>query len=342
MVDPSLPPLRQIPEGSPLPQLTEFYTPLLIELGLRTELVADKGVPVTPLIEAILRRAGYDPNNLPPSWTASRWSTKSGIFKKVIQTSKHARARRGWLTSGNRGQWALTPVGVAAARPLVEPLLKPRPNLTSQWFSQHLTPQRGQGGKAPLMIQMEAALRRHLPLSCHTGQIEDHVQTYIMRAIKRDAFARHLQEGKLTYGKVVSYCVNSGRTDARDMGTDPVCRELYGARTEVERRNGGRAEVQDDPAPARFDTDGNPVALSESMPEMSFDAVWARIEQTVLTCKPKAGERYAALLRLKVAGYSLEEIAQIQGVSRNRTASMLADVRRMLREEEVEEDLPCW
>lgn len=324
----------------PLPSTTVFHDHLLVTMSQRTGQNPAKGVSPTEAIEEVLAKAGYDQKNLPAGW--SKWeSNGKGLYTRVLWTAKVLRVK-GWMLKGNespeKGLWYITPAGITAA----EPLLPPPPveeefkrNTTAEWFNQHLTPGRGHA-EAPLLSQMKAALRRHLPVSHRAGMVEDHVHTYIERAIRRDAFARHLQEGKLTYGQVTAYCVNSGRSDARNMGTDPVCRELLGARTEQERRK-GRSLVDED-ATIPMDTDGNPIfpeSASEHSSDAEFQGVWKRIEMRVMERKPKAGERYANLLLLKVQGLSLDEIAKAEGVSRNRAASMLADVRKMLRGEEM-------
>jgi hypothetical protein len=327
--------------SNPLPSSAIFQKPLLTVLGTRTELDPSRGVPTTEAIEAVLVMTGIDKDHLPAGWV--RWDPRGpGIYNRVMWAAKLFREKKKWMWSPHRGLWALTETGVEAARPLCQ-LKKPkRPegNVTAQWFAQHLTPQRGQN-KSPLMSQMEAALRRHLPISYRADLIEDHINTYIMRAIRRDAFAKHLQEGKLTYGKVVSYCVNSGRTDARNMGTDPLCRELYGARTERERR--GDVVLVDEQANLHgMGRDGTFVdeeSLVAPNPEVEFEDVWARIQTLVHERMPKAGDRYTHILAMRARGLSLDEIAQAEGVSRNRAAAMLAGVRRCLREGEGAESL---
>ena len=220
------------------------------------------------------------------------------------------------------------------------------PNVTAKWLNDQLKFKRGEPERQ-LHRKMRIALSKRLPVSANTDQIEDHIQNFLLRVIRRDAFAKILMDGRtLPHSKVVAYCVNSGRTDARDMGKEPVCREMFGARTEKERRLravDGATPAFGDPSVGEWDTDGN-LVLPEGAPMteeevLDFDAIWSRIETIVYDRKPQAWERYAGLLALKMQGYTTREIADKEGVSRNRVASMLAEARRHVRDGREEGDL---
>lgn len=215
------------------------------------------------------------------------------------------------------------------------------PNETSVWFDKHLTPPKGKA-ESDLMRMMKGAITKRLPVSARADLVEDHVHTYIMRAIRRNSYATVLRDGGcLPYSKVVSYCLNSGRTDARDMGTNPVCREMYGARTERERVNGVRVtDDSDTPHTLEgrqcFDGDGNLVI--PDMTDMTvktgldFERVWGRVQE-IVNSRLTHGEQYIQVLVHRANGLNLQEIAETEGITRNRAATMLSTARRCLRED---------
>jgi len=245
--------------------------------------------------------------------------------------------------------WQITAKGRARVAPklsLVPPLPPTpdpehtEPNETAVWLGEHMAPSRGES-ESDLYRMMRAALYKRLPLSANTGQVEDHIQNYMVRAIHRNALRKLLATGrKVPYSKVIAYCVNSGRSDARNMGKEPICREMFGARTEKERRE--MAQHGDDvafgePTSSVLDTDGNLVPQEDSLPSTNetgsdFDRVWQQIENVVHDHKPRAWERYAGILAMRARGFTTRDIAAVENVSRNRAASMLAEARRCVRD----------
>jgi hypothetical protein len=263
---------------------------------------------------------------------------KATSLERKIQAEVSEFRKQGWMPCTN-GVWSLTAAGIEAALHQCPQLALPKsvgPNVTARWFNEHLTPERGQA-QSMLFNLMMAAIKRHLPGTYRAELVEDSIHTYIVRAIHRDAFAAKLQAGKLTYGQVISYCVNSGRTDARNLGTDPVSRELLGARTEQERKTG--RFMLDPEVPITMDTDGNPVlpdTAGDFTTDLDFERTWDRIEDIFHDLMPQAGDRYLKLLAWRAQGCSLAEIADKESVSRNRAAAMLAEARRCLRGEAEE------
>jgi len=234
-------------------------------------------------------------------------------------------------------KWLLTPKGRALVTPTKRRTSRSKTssgNATSKWLDKHLKPAKGET-ESELYSKLKSALSWKLPVSASSGMIEDHVQNFLLRAIRRDSFAHLLEDGKdLPYAKVCAYCVNSGRTDARDMSTEPVCRELYGARTEKERKeyrpyNGvvqGERVLDSD---GNFISPENVTVIDETASD--FETIWSQIENVVHDHKPNAWERYSGILAMRAYGLNPSEIAQAEGVSRNRAASMLAEARRCVR-----------
>lgn len=327
------PVIGQTHDQRPLPTPGSLYDPVLRVFGRLTQLQAEVGVPLKQIIDSTLVEIGIDPAAMPPLWRhrVGKQNMKGReLVCLAVKGLKERKLRSPVFKAGN-ALWALTPVGVEQAKTLLDALVppKPQPNLTAKWFDKHLR-------KPELMRLMRQALSKHLPVSARTHQIEDHMQEYFLRAIRRDAFAKVLAEGgDLPYSKVVAYCLNSGRTDARDAGTEPVCRTLFGARTEKERRMQPVVELTEVPAAKTWDSDGSLVPQDEvvTIEDESFEQVWHRIEEMVEEKKPQAWERYSSvLLMIYRGGLTVAEVGVQLNVSRNRAATIIAEARRCVRE----------
>lgn len=346
----------------PLPRPKIFHEPLIKVLGILSNHTAHDKVIHDKVIHDVMVEIGVDPANLPLGWRERGSNRQVKALDRVRWAVKSMRvAKVPLIEQLGRGKWALTEAGEIVARKLngVAPLppksgphqsgpekplsaSKPQtkatdPNTTGKWLGKHLTPPKGQQ-VSDLYRMMRAALCKRLPVSANTHQVEDHIQNFMVRMIRRDAFAKILEDGgKVLYSKVVAYCVNSGRTDARDMGTEPVCREMFGARTEKERRERRETVPQfGEEQAVVWDTDGNFVPQDEidfiDDSSIDFDRVWDQIVNVIHDHKPQAYKRYAGILAMRAQGYSTKEISQKEGVSRNRAASMLAEARRCVRD----------
>ena len=326
---------------APLPRPRSFAEPLLRALGKLSGHTLTS-VERHDALAMTLEEAGCDLNNLSSEWTGVTTNGHTRIYETLRWL---ARSMSTMVASEPRGRWTLTPLGLAQAcklngvpvpsQPLATTKVGSGPNATARWLNEHLAPPRGQK-ESPLMRMMRGALTKHLPLSAQYGMVDDHINNFMVRLIHRDAFAAMLQEGGIPYSKVASYCVNSGRSDARNMGTEPVCREMLGARTEKERRvlaSGHKEATVDVPTNIPLDTDGNLAQLEAPGTEstLDFEDVWKQIEHIVQENKPGAWERYSNLLLMRFVGFSTQEIAQVEGVSSHRAARMIATVRQMIK-----------
>ena len=340
----------------PIPKARIFASPLLRALGALTD-HSLSALPRTKVMPEVLRLAGYDPANLPANWEVQSSNKQTKIHETLRWV---ARSMDTLITSPGRGQWALTPAGLDKAALLNGVTLAPdakvvspaskstTPNATSKWFTKNLRPGPG-GTESALMSSMRKAVRRNLPLSDKRDIIDDHIHTFILRAVRRDSFAKRLAEGQtIPYSKVAAYCVNSGRSDARDMGTEPICREMMGARTDTERK---ALSQQDQNTRNRSTRNLNrviqiptksPSFMTESLADerdleagLKFESLWGEVVERVQKCKPGAWERYANLLLLKAQGYTTAEIARKEDVSCHRAAKMLAQARAMVRSDEI-------
>jgi len=337
----------------PLPRPRLFRDPILQILGRITSYQANAPVSHNRVSRLVMAEIGYDPDNLPVGWRERGVNQQIRGLDQIRVAARSLRADQvPTVVQPQRGLWALTPAGVVAACALdgvSEPPQEARdtskpqspnqpPNETSRWLEEHLAG----GVTSELYLKMYSYMAKRLPVSACSGQIDDHIQTFLLRFINRNGLRKILQKGDMVpYSKVCSWAVNSGRSDARDYGSEPVCRTLYHARTERERLDADADDVVDPNVglggPHILDSDKNIVTPINMMPDydmnenLDFKSLWTKIEAIVHKEKPGAWERYAGILAMKTRGFTTHEIAEAEGVSRNRAAGMLAEARRCVR-----------
>lgn len=366
-----------------------FRNPLLLTLGLATNLTPNVYVPAHTLIPKVIEAAGYDLGNLaqygsPEAGWSLLENDPHGLPRKVILSYRFAHYhRKDPLTvEGTRGQWALTAAGVEAAMDMIlaegvqinlraveslleapsvvpceeapapEPVITKRQpktyavaNMTARYLDKRI---RETGGhKGTLMSCMRRAVSSHLPVSSTTGLVEDHIQNCFMRLIQRDSLAdRIIEDSKISDHALASFAVRAGYTDIRDWGTDPVCREMYGARTESERAKGLVLPPSSDTRVVwAADEDSNTAAAwsdiadeSASMEEvLNFQQVWEQIAEVLHANKPHVSDRYLKILKMRADGCTMKDIAERENVSPFRAAALMAEVRRVLRSVGVDE-----
>lgn len=218
------------------------------------------------------------------------------------------------------------------------------PNATAKFLDKRLHATGGYNGT--LMRTMRTAVSSRLHVSHTVGMVDDHIHNCFARLIARDSLADRLAEGHvITDQQLAMFAVRSGYTDVRDSGTNPVCRELYGARTDREREKGVVTAPMTDPRIVwGSDEDGNTgtwVDLADEAANqedaVAFAEVWDRLEGIIRKHKPLAAERYIGLLRSKANGASVADIADDEDVSVSRATSMMAEIRRVLREGDLDD-----
>ena len=264
------------------------------------------------------------------------------------------KAINGWTYWGieKRGTTKVTKAAVVAAvvavvAPVapVAPVVvaKPRPakNATARFLDQRLS---ARGSK--LLETMRNAVMKKLPLSAATGQIEDHVQNCLMQIIARDALKGRLDSGApILDHHIANWAVRSAYKDIRNAGTEPVTRELHGARTERERikkialgdLNDSRVQWnkgEDGGDGTWTDIEDTESSLSARSTEdmLDFEMTWGQIESLIMTHRPQAGKRYLDILRMRADGLSVKEIAEAENVSPYRATSLVAEARNAIQE----------
>ena len=209
-----------------------------------------------------------------------------------------------------------------------------------------------------LYRMMEKAVASRCPVSAASNQVGDHVSQCIMRLIHRDALRERILAGTpVTDSHLCTYAVRSAWSDARNSGTNPVCRELFWARTETDRKKkpseDPTVKVQLDPRLcfARGDFEdvskvntglyfaGNPLPDIVDTPAHEVEDViffeeniWGALVEELKRVKPTVYPRYLKVLEVKLKGGGAQQVAKEIDVSRSRATSMIAETRRVLRE----------
>lgn len=355
--------------GTPAPKppsLSHYIEPLLKVLGQRVGFKAGVFIPNKDIIPDIIREAGFDPDNLeqygdPGMGWSYEGQKPAGFRRQVSLAHRKLYSKTGTvklpkgqpqltMTGKPRGQMALTDEGVAKAKELCgvkDDGTSSGGNATAQFLDKRLAETGGIGGK--LYALMCAAVISKLPLSATIGIVEDHVQNCLLNLIRRNALKGRLANGvRITDSHLATYAVRTGFTDIRKDGTEPVCREMYGARTERERAKQVKlGPLNDERLSWSKAEDGSftisDVADAESQDgatveaHLAFDDMWENIRAVVREKKPKVWERYVKILFHVANGWSIKEIATAEGVSRHRAASLVNTARRCVREGRAED-----
>lgn len=333
-----------------VPSPRVFQEPLLTVLARSSS--GCEYVEVTEsVVDDIIREAGYDPDALsqygPPEagwhklgYSRNRKGQPEGLARRITRAALSLATKRTipllHMLKDRKRLWKLTEAGRKA--------VPDNRNYTADFLAERMQHHR-------LYEKLVAAVSYKLPLSAKTGQAEDHVMQHITRMIERDSLRDAIVAGNPpSDGKLRSYVVNGGRNDIRDMGTNPVCRELYGARTDRERAELARAFTEEN-QPREWPLKDKRLSWSDDgvhlLAEVSDDLdlaqaaedmldfemhLWPLITQTIEEAKPGADERYVEVAWDAFLDTPIKDAAEKFGVSEHRAASMRAEARRVLRE----------
>ena len=224
------------------------------------------------------------------------------------------------------------------------------PNVTAQWLNLHLTPEEGQTS-SKLMDHLRAKLSRKCTHSSKLGIIDEHIAHYVANLIHRDALCSRIKDGSISYSYVATYAVRSAYSEMRDFATDALTREVTGARTAKERAEKARREAEqenlipvrkktdkvtktrrDDVSYSEWDVSDQGDSVSDLEDRLHFEKVWSRLEDVMRAAKPKSWQRYCNLLKMQIVDdLPVKKIAEIDGVSAPRAATMLQEARMTVR-----------
>jgi len=242
---------------------------------------------------------------------------------------------------------SLTPEGVAHALE-VRPLFAPQ-NLTVEWFDRFLTRE-----QYDRLVRHVASKTKH---SRDDSEVRGFVHGYVLSMGKNDGLrARILADNDPTPGSIRAWVWKHALSTFRNEGTDAQTRTVKGSRTEREVRGEAPLDVFAAPEAASTvvyavegggeDDAGTFASSSASSGHALLDVIdtdptpedvlahsealrrgMERFEAAVRADKPGAADRYARVLGHLARGMSPAEVAQAEGVSPARAATLIAEVR---------------
>jgi len=345
------------------PSAGHFIPALLHQLYQATG--GQVGVFVTdkPVLRATVLEAGFDISRLnqygQPSEGWRLWGrTPDGVARRAwralqrLQKIPVPQVVRG----PKYGLWGLTEAGVEAAKAL------PRgSNLTATYLGRRMLDTGGPTGT--FYNTLAYAVIKKLPLSANRDRINDHVQTFLAKLITRDSLRGKLLAGERIQDSLLgTYAVRSAYSDCRDWGTEPIERELYGARTETERHRERERDQETKPEeqenPLWGTPEVNPLVTHfldqengwdvEDMAEsakarlvddrITWEAIWSQVRATL---KARHIGQAAEILRLHGhEDMTVDEIGLQMGLPIHRVSVLLAQAQKTFVRTMAQNGLP--
>lgn len=179
-----------------------------------------------------------------------------------------------------------------------------------------------------------------------SGEITDHFHQFLSDVIRRDSFHRWLARGDApTVRQMCLWATRKGISAMRKYAKDALHRHTRGALTARERAEGrccrdamiaSRFQVVIEGGEEGRPETGERVIVDPSDVERrEHDLASAqgidRVREAVRLHKPGAPDRYERVFGLMLQGTPVAEIGRLEGVSRNRAASLMADTRAAIR-----------
>jgi len=353
--------MRAAPKGQACPEITPswraslFHDHTLLATAELSDFKPYEGVSERSVIERVLHLSGIGDSS------EARFAIQQGI----VQIGLVGR-------DGDDGV-VLTLSGVNKAKDLVfdglprltEPVVPrrrhrmavvdltddPNVNLTAKWIEKQ-----GQPLIDKLIVWLGSKMRRSEEL----GQIEDHVQQFLLNMVKRDSLRTALLTGEsISLAKIKGYVYNQGKTDTRNNGRNAVCRAIHGALTpkEVKARKTlveptvrvpRSAKAHENPnftwvrdaAPM----DGNSsvpmeniqdvASITQTEQKLAFDAGFKAVQDILRRRAPKNAEQYGEVLYNRIVlEMSVREISEHMGITRNEAASRLRTAKNIISRE---------
>lgn len=197
----------------------------------------------------------------------------------------------------------------------------------------------------PTRKKLLTSLGFKMEVSRETGQLEDHLHTAIVRWLERKAFDKRITLGNAPkFSSLKNFTTNSAYTDARTWGRDPVCRTLFGAKTQTDFKLEGEGRSTADyqhPSPSSICVEKNDdgkivnttiIDSSVAHQQTDFEQVWQRLEKIFEKKFGGNGERNLRIMcDFGVEGYSVKEIAKRCSLEDDDVTQILSEVRRHMR-----------
>jgi len=267
------------------------------------------------------------------------------------------------LVQQKKGLWVLTPSGVEKALGIRADYSEW--NVTTFWLNSVLP---------EFYPKMERHLSAKFPRSRDFNEILDLVNNYLTSLMSRDGLRPRIKAGKHPcVSQLCRWAARQACSQFRNEGRDAHTRSFKGALTERDRRHlqsmseGG---PQDLLADTMHSSDLDPIFLQtnsegrestivsgigqkaplmdvcggdledEISERLSRSYGFSVIEKVIRRHKQGAPERYVRLARAyMLEGSDINDIARIEGVSRNRAASLVATIRGVLQKAQQEGEL---
>jgi len=198
-----------------------------------------------------------------------------------------------------------------------------------------------------LLSVLRKTVAAKMKVSVITDNIDDHINTCITKLVSRDALKSRLEAGSpILDHHIAQWAVHSAYADIRNDGTNPVAREMSGARTERERtkripiselndprivwakgkgQNSGTAQIAD------IEDRGGSLSASATEDTIQFAQMWSQVEQVVRSKVPGHADLYMTALRHRADGMTVSEIAEAENLTVSRAATLVREARHLAR-----------
>lgn len=324
------------------PSSAELRRHLLIVMGTLSGWKTGVFVDHKEAKRAATVHAGYDPDNLAQYGDPENgWRMTGGhaTFKSFGRRIWNAYRRGYWLKrvpltekGPKRGQWGLTSAGLETARSYAG--LRQIGNTTAQFLDQRLKETGGLDGV--FWGTLRAAVASRFPISARSDLLDDHIQTCMMRLIHRDALRERVVSGQnITDTHIATYVVRSAINDCRDAATEPLTRELYGARTAKERIEGQAAVSSADPSKVTWDADEgcwddivDPTPATAIEDKMEFTEIWGALEKIVKQKYPKNWKQHMRFIKLRSEERTIQETATRMRLPLNQVHALKTGIQK--------------
>ena len=320
----------------------QTFQPLILEvLFEKTRGRVNVFAPMSSVIPGVLQKAGYAPKHLLPQGWELKGPNKKDLVLKIKEVFRVlATLETPLIIQGEESQWALTKQGLLSVT-----------NETALWIE-------AQGLK--LTEYLSIKISRYFPKSDHLGLVDEHLHNFFLRSIRRNSFAKYLDQDKpLRHSTVLGWCLNSCKTDFRSWGTEPLMREKCVARTKTEMDNhtlDDRYVDADTSSHISFSCKGEdgfgqtmgsyngkgirdfkdtrgPDSFIEDDEEgkRAFEFYLNTLKAMVKNVPTKAWDRHFRLLTLRSLGYTNKDIAELEGCTAGQVAKLLKRARYVIR-----------
>lgn len=257
--------------------------------------------------------------------------TKSQCTQKPVVLSEGADVSRlveaNLVNEGSNGKFFLTSLGVLESR-----RVRFGESLTGAWVHVNLNrPARADDPNTTLYQYLCGRLAQKLPASSLNNLVGDHVQEFLMHMVMRDSLAKQIRQHlPIRPSSLLVFCTRSAYNDLRDMAQEPVCRQMIGAKTELEVQGivkrkthlcgdstitvvNQKSESGDDSLPEMCVVASAPTDSIESME--AFDMFWARLQPILENQMGEdKGRQALAISRKVVDGLSIREAGEEEGI----------------------------